>query len=911
MCVTDGEGSKDVKKMESIKAVSALDDSLDKPASKDTNANTNIDVSNNVLMDVAEEDNNKKLETVPAEKQDETPAQMAHAELKQASENCDSEISGKVEVASFDINEADLNVSSENPVPLLENEQKLSLDPATEIQDILENAEGSKTKSILSADEPDLKSEITEFTTQVNLDIIVPQETALTNETIVKTTDIERSNNFNLAVPENVDSSLEIFPTELKLSEEIDLNQTEIHTLEYKQKELLEMQEPALKQSENIEHSLENPFIPLLIDEQSVLKSEIIAFTTEVNFDVNATAEAALNAENTTKDANSGNEPNLKMQQKIVEPKRVYVEKSSTVIQIIDPTDAAYAKVLENAPSTSESESANSDSNEYEFKDATEFVATNQNLNVFPEADKKREHRNSISTLSIILVNQDEKLSEIKDNKLDDSLNPFQNVDSEATQLDNNENLVDTDSTTPTIQNLNNDATVNQQISTDINASYVTNSNSTEIEKNISNDTEVEQKTDNEVNNINLDIADESLKSVPFVDKPSHTKLSRKQRRSMRELQKIAREKAKNKLQSQLTSSSDSSGGIPVTSENADCESDEQKTDQVKKLPENQNQSLNDKPVKSTTIVQLAQNSSKTIPTPQKRPSRIPISRQRSVSKTEQKPEEQIHTSKIPIKSTQPLKLSSAAQKVSEANKQVENVITPEFVNSASIVLKSSAPLKAVFRDVPLANQKSAEIANEMVNSVQIVKDLNRKISLAQGRSLSKKSSIDSTTSSKQLSYTKSLDNDSDSSVSDSNVEELLEPSTDEDSYEEFDEHDEVVESNTEDYNNFDREQTHSATELNINMSEISAKVTELTSNLHKKNDMISNCKRSNSYIEETCESSEDYLSDEDLEEDGELEEVSEIDDILPEKQNTEFIFETKQPTELELMQVRISLLNI
>lgn len=78
-----------------------------------------------------------------------------------------------------------------------------------------------------------------------------------------------------------------------------------------------------------------------------------------------------------------------------------------------------------------------------------------------------------------------------------------------------------------------------------------------------------------------------------------------------------------------------------------------------------------------------------------------------------------------------------------------------------------------------------------MTQSVQTVKEMNRQLNKGSLGSF-RNNSVESTTSSKQLSYTKSLDNDSDSSVSDSNVEELLDPSTDEESYEDFEEYGEI-----------------------------------------------------------------------------------------------------------------------
>lgn len=569
------------------------------------------------------------------------------------------------------------------------------------------------------------------------------------------------------------------------------------------------------------EPNLQNQPIP------NQTQTPVAAFTTEVNLNISPNV---LTTENQTLDV-AKNDTTQNTQPKIenviiIEPKKIYVEKSSTVIQVMDPTNPDYGKVEQITPSASESESG-TDNNEYEFLDASDLSEANQQLN----ADK-RSQRNSVSTLSITLINHSENNAET----------PKAEV-----AIGGNESVLQE----------------NALIGTD---------NSLQV----SEDTSIVAAEENN--------KDQYRAVLVPVDKPFGTKLSRKQKKSMKELQKLARERAKSKLASQLsTSSSESGGGSGPTDVTS-----------VAKAVDDRPIEL-EPPVKSTTVVQLAQNSSKTVPVPPKRPSKIPISRQRSVPKGEAKTPE-LTPSKIPIKTTA-TQIQNKAQKVPETPKTHVGDATPEFTNSASIVLKPAV------RNHSLRSQKSEEIASEMENSVQIVKDLNRKFSMAQNKSLSKKSSIDSTTSSKQLSYTKSLDNDSDSSVSDSNVEEILEHSSGEISYEEFDEYDEdIVESDTEDYNNFDKEQLESAAELNINLTEIREKVNELTSNLNEKR---LNYKKPNSYIEETCESSEDYLSEEELEED-EIEETSDDDvEHLAEKLKNDLNVEIKQPTELELMQVR------
>ncbi|XP_064212943.1 E3 ubiquitin-protein ligase lubel-like isoform X3 [Tribolium castaneum] len=189
-----------------------------------------------------------------------------------------------------------------------------------------------------------------------------------------------------------------------------------------------------------------------------------------------------------------------------------------------------------------------------------------------------------------------------------------------------------------------------------------------------------------------------------------------------------------------------------------------------------------------------------------------------------------------------------------------------------------------------MQKRKLDEIAQEMQQSVQTVKEMNRQLNTVNRGSLSsfRNSSVESTTSSKQLSYTKSLDNDSDSSVSDSNVEELLDPSTDEDSYEDFEEYDGIEESDTEDYNEFDKKKAKIANELDINLAQISARVEELTTSLGRKNE-----------FDETCESEEEYVSEESEEEDEEEEE----DDDDDEDNQIDLNIEVKQPSEIELME--------
>ncbi|CAH0557576.1 unnamed protein product [Brassicogethes aeneus] len=261
---------------------------------------------------------------------------------------------------------------------------------------------------------------------------------------------------------------------------------------------------------------------------------------------------------------------------------------------------------------------------------------------------------------------------------------------------------------------------------------------------------------------------------------------------------------------------------------------------------------------KTTTTIQMAQNKQSTIPAI-KKPSKIPISRQRSVSKSEPKsPEVHATQSKIPVKTN-----------------------TKPHNEKATV----EPPTKIA--------DKVEDIANEMKSTVEAVK---KQLSdpISKRNQLIKKSSMDSTTSScKQYSYTKSMDNDSDSSVSDSNVEEILELSSDDENYEDFEEDfEEIEESASEDYDEFDANNVKMAEELNINL--YSERVNELTTNLQNKNNSI----------EETCES-EEYVSEEELKTDESEDEVEETNNKL---EHTEHIdldlqVEFKQPTEHEKME--------
>lgn len=884
--IADDEGSKDAKNMESIKAVSAPDDSILKQAPLQENSNINeIIVSKNILLESHPQQDMSETTTATTEaaiknnlsnnpkntlieqnvdsqgNNESTDRAIEAKEIAETNSAIGSGISNQVAIPG--INSVGLSVSSHNlesaidenkekerkeskvddanvpttssGLPTSEENQKHELNMPKEanpahliVQDAQNSIEEMANLSLSLQTHGVIAKSIKEENTEIELAPLILQDSVRENNILplldkhAVTKDIKEGD--TESVLESTTAKMNGPVTNVKNVEEVNQQSLKVETVveQNSEENLSEVNPSSSGKVEEPSHiNLENA-----ISSGNSAKEGNAAFTTEINLNI---ASVIQNSKEETH--NDPKNTNII----VIEPKKIYVEKSSTVIQVLDANNAEYVKVGEKLSSASESESGTSDNNEYEFVDAS-----SQNLN--STACEKRAHRSSISTISIMLINNNENTEKVENNTVNDVISV---VDDPPLPCIDVENQTITDSAIETVAEVENDT--------------------------------------------------EQYKAVFVpVDKPLGNKLSRKQKKSMRELQKIARERAKTKLTSQLsTSSSESANELKATPETPKTESDTQFVENDVKAENDQEVKQS---VKSTTVVQLAQNSSKTVPVPPKRPSKIPISRQRSNSKIEPKSPEQT-PSRIPVKTNTSPQIPKATKAPETSNKQHVGDATPEFTNSASIILKPSVAVQK--------GRKSDDIASEMESSVQIVKDLNRKFSMAQNRSLSKKSSVDSTTSSKQLSYTKSLDNDSDSSVSDSNVEELLEHSSDEDSYEEFDEfEEEIAESDTEDYNNFDRENLRSATELNVNLSQISQKVDELTSNLNHEKRL--NYKKPNSYIEETCESSEDYLSEEELEADDTSEEVSE-DDIkeLTEKLNNDLNVEIKQPTELELMQVR------
>ncbi|KAF5269138.1 hypothetical protein FQR65_LT02438 [Abscondita terminalis] len=254
---------------------------------------------------------------------------------------------------------------------------------------------------------------------------------------------------------------------------------------------------------------------------------------------------------------------------------------------------------------------------------------------------------------------------------------------------------------------------------------------------------------------------------------------------------------------------------------------------------------LKEQEIKVSTKIQIAQNSQTTISVPSKKPSRIPISRQRTISKHDSK-----SFTKIPIK------------KIVQVDKNAS----------------SSEDSPAVDETVTKVTEPIDTIAKEMTESVNAVKEINRQlndtVSVRKTNFASTKgSSIESTTSSKQYSYTKSIGNDSESSVSDSNIEELLSNSTDEDSYAELDQYEEMELSNLEDFEN--------ATKSNDHVQRNKKKILKPNKN----------------FIEETCES-DNFVSDKDEDESPSVDPPVHTE-ILTRNLNVEI----RTPTPLEAME--------
>ncbi|XP_045471212.1 E3 ubiquitin-protein ligase lubel isoform X1 [Harmonia axyridis] len=275
---------------------------------------------------------------------------------------------------------------------------------------------------------------------------------------------------------------------------------------------------------------------------------------------------------------------------------------------------------------------------------------------------------------------------------------------------------------------------------------------------------------------------------------------------------------------------------------------------------------VNDKSKKQTTPKSPGSSQNSLIPVPKK--SKIPIAtRQNSIPKAETKQEKESNVSKIPVKTT-------------------SNTTTS---NSKPLRTSKSEPKDSSAKDsVQVSRARSLTPNDVKANKPESQKDKHRQ---RQSFASNKMSSFEST-SSKQYSYTKSLDNDSDSSVSDSNVEDLLEYS-DGDNYEEFEDEDyeSAHQPTSEEYDQFEEKFNRLNEKLDFNLSEISARVEELTSNISQQSD---DYKPSHMYLDDTCES-EEAVEEPEVEEDVIDERLTKME-IL----NTNLQVEFRQPTESE-----------
>lgn len=692
----------------------------------------------------------------------------------------------------------------------------------------------------------------------------------------------------------------------------------------------------------------------------TIVSNTPLAFSTQIDFQLSAPVVTSVVDSNTNETFLSDIPNNRQIQVSesshcnVEEPKqKLYVEKSSTVIQVIEQnhhTPFSIEQINNNeniVNSGSESDSGNSENNDYEFVDASEFDTITASIETSTASPPK-----NISTLNIVLTNlHAQKFALVaSDTDLQDK-----------NSISNKQSVLNESNTESAAHSINQPASTNKSQLPEYTQNAETGINYVSVIKNdeiLTNTAEIETANTAIIINKDKIIADTVEKDetitefshVAVDEKPSVSTLSRKEKKSITKLKKIAHQRAKDR-QKLRNSSRSSSEGISDSSDTSAAKNTtpdantseavnydkpqnihrETATQEGKSLhdykePEAganvtgqsanvnlvgaENVNNNEQLLKTSTTVQVAQNSSKTFTAPIKRPSKIPVSLQRSVSKNDQKSPEATASSKIPIKSTvqtQIPKLSTVKPARTKHDVVAQDNIRKqpsgeqqEFTNSASIVLQNVESLK---QNVASSSWKSNDVADEMEHSVQTIKDINRQL-MQQKPYLTKKNSVESTTSSKQLSYTKSLDNDSDSSVSDSNVEELLDPSTDEDSYEDIEEYEEVIESDTEEYNQFDEQNIKSVNELNINLSQINEKVRELTSTLNNTDEKRKVYVKRHSYIEETCES-EDYISDDDEQSEDE---TSEAEENLQEEveSKTDLNIEIKQPTELELMQVSL-----
>ncbi|GJQ83843.1 hypothetical protein Trydic_g5700 [Trypoxylus dichotomus] len=212
----------------------------------------------------------------------------------------------------------------------------------------------------------------------------------------------------------------------------------------------------------------------------------------------------------------------------------------------------------------------------------------------------------------------------------------------------------------------------------------------------------------------------------------------------------------------------------------------------------------------------------------------IPIN---STNLTEEKLEEDVD-SKAEVQEKKKIRRQTKVDHV-EVTQETHQTLEehPSHIDTEAKVVPPEGTLESDPKQIIIPDIAREEVTNE---ESDFFPPSSRKFSLIH----MKKSSIDSTASSRQMSYTKSLDNDSDSSVSESNVEELLDISSDEESYGDFEELDENEVSESEGYEEAYKDDN---AKLHVDTEDVKSKQ-----------------KTYDKYIEEICEDGEELEADAD-----------------------------------------------
>ncbi|XP_025833918.1 uncharacterized protein LOC108736579 isoform X3 [Agrilus planipennis] len=644
---------------------------------------------------------------------------------------------------------------------------------------------------------------------------------------------------------------------------------------------------------------------------------------------------------------------------------KIIVEKSNTVIHIINnsnqQTPGEATKIITKTIDTNESESVTTTSeSDLEFLDASkdfeddfdpqrkEIIITNPN-----ESPKlSTENIENISTENIselnVTLKKDSKNvpSHSSDNKSDNFLNQDLNKSSklplkvQATDDSSKNKLIRNSSLKSSFKN-----TVN------------INLNSGDIEpENESKKDCVKESSANSENRSNFFLPTTPKIAPPIDDESTNSeanfppviprrKTRKKKKKNAQSLFNSVPTPAQQK-DNQKNFSKDDSKEIAINNEkNKNTKSEKMPSKIITQTKNTQNHTSEEliKELKVSTTVQLAQGEQTSITLPQIRPSKIPISRQRSILRNERKSLEMSHTgSRIPIKSRTFTNVTKNAESTSfrtadnskRKNKEVEPEVTQcispdndmspqKHAFDVSAYEHSTSTDEEIISDASITSEDdlakhqtkdSENIAITMKNTVNTVKEINRQLNLTNASkkislSSTKTSSIDSIGSCTQVSYTKSLDNDSDSSVSDSNVEELLSDSSD--GYNEFDAFDEEID---EIGNNFDSNgKKESLSRLNVDAANEGRNIFDKKKNLSPliENENEVKQKKKHYFIEETCETDE-------------YEEIEEVEEIEVDNENTgsnsesiEFeeqsnnksssinntIFFVREPSELEILE--------